>query len=330
MSGRLCWGVCLLIALSVHAQVTGPAATRPESSGCQPLMPRSNADQEAAITGPGRYCVVQDFRQPQLSGGGHSGPRYGHALIVVDGGDVTIDLQQHTLHTAARSHGVYLAAAANRGQAERSGATFGASNRNVTVRNGVIDLRGTGTGVRLVDVWRSEDLFAAPAVPAYQKTRYVLENLTIRTDNVGIRLEGDGNIVRNCVIESDGDAAVVMAGANSQILNNTIVLGNPLVPTWTKASEGSDVIGLLSKTPAARTQARAAIVLHDGAGSVIQGNRIEVKGKSATRRSIYLGNNSKEVLIEKNTYVDGIDAAVTTAGSSSRARDNRTVPAVGD
>jgi hypothetical protein len=150
----------LLFAPSISADAAQPAAAQPEAVACLPLAPRSSADQDAMVARPGRYCAVQDFRQLQLSGGGHSGPRYGHALIAVNGGDVTIDLQQHTLHTAARSHGVYLAAAANRGQAERGGVEHGASSRNVTVRNGVI--------------------------------------------------------------ESDGDAAVGMAGPNSQILNNTM------------------------------------------------------------------------------------------------------------
>jgi hypothetical protein len=324
MSVRLPGAGLLLIAMAAYADAGRPLATQPAGGVCQPLTPRNSADQVAVVARPGQYCVAQDFRQPLLAGGGHSGPRYGHALIVVEGGDVTIDLQQHTLHTAARSHGVYLAAAANRGQAERAGVGYGTTSHNVTVRNGVIDLRGTGTGVRLIDLWRSEDILSAPPVAAYRKTRYVLENLTIKTDNVGIRLEGDGNIVRNCVIESDGDAAIVMAGPHSQIINNTIVLGNPLVPTWIKASEAGDALGLLTKTPAARAQTRAAIVLQNGADSVVQGNRIEVKGKSATRHSIYLSHGSKDVLIEKNILIDGVDAAVTVAGSNGRALDNRT------
>ena len=162
-----------------------------------------------------------------------------------------------------------------------------------------------------------------PEAAPYEKTRYVLENLTIKTDNVGIQLEGDGNIVRNCVIESDGDAAIIMAGPNSQVLNNTIVLGEPWIPTWTKSSEAWDPFTMLYKTPAARRQTRAAIVLQDGGGSIVRGNRIEVKGKSATRHSIYLNNGSKDVLIEGNTFVDGVDAPLLGNGSSGRLVGNR-------
>lgn len=61
--------------------------------------------------------------------------------------DVTTDLQQHTLHTDAFSHGLLLAAGSNVGVARDLKREVGKSSRNVTVRNGVIDLRGIGTGV---------------------------------------------------------------------------------------------------------------------------------------------------------------------------------------
>lgn len=300
-----------------------------DAASCIPLLPRSEANQDAVIDRAGAYCVDRDFRQPALYGAGHSGPRYDHALVAVGGGDVTIDLRRHTLHTDARSHGVLSAARVNMGGARDQKREFGASTRNITVRNGVIDLRGTGTGVRLVRWWdliALDERMPQEAAP-YEKTRYVLENLTIKTDNVGIQLEGDGNIVRNCLIESDGDAAIIMAGPNSQIIGNTIVLGNPSIPTWVKSSEAGDLPGMLYKTPAARKQTRAAIVLQDGSGSVLRGNRIEVKGKSATRHSIFLNNGSKDVLIEGNSFVDGVDATMVLGDSSSRANGNRAVTA---
>lgn len=291
---------------------------------CTPLLPRSVIYQDAHIDAPGRYCVALDFRQHGMSGGGHSGPGYGHTLINVGGSGVIIDLQGHVLHTDERSHGVRLAALANQGRAEWERREYGLSTREVTVRNGVIDLRGIGSGIRFIKWW---DLIllteeVPPSASPYEKTRYVIENLTIKTDNVGIQLEGDGNIVRNCVIESDGDAAVIMAGPNSQILNNTIILGNPLVPTWVAARDFGDMV---LNTPAARRQTRAAIVLQDGSGSVIRGNRIEVKGKSATRHSIYLNNGSRDVLVEGNTFVNGVDPVVQLNGSSVRVARNVSV-----
>ncbi|MBV7536061.1 right-handed parallel beta-helix repeat-containing protein [Duganella sp. sic0402] len=311
-----------MTALAALSALPAAWAAQPAIPQCMPLSPRSAATQDALIEQPGRYCVSKDFSQAMLAGGGHAGPRYGHALIVIEGGDVIIDLQQHTLHTAARSHGILIAARANRGKAERAGVEYGLRTRNVIVRNGVIDLRGSGSGVRFVDAWLTENLLAIPQGERYQKTRYVLENLTIKTDNVGIRLEGDGNIVRHCVIESDGDAAIAMAGPNSEIVNNTIVLGDPLVPSWIAASEAGDPVSILMKLPAARKQTRAAIILQQGSGAVIRGNRIDVKGKSATRHSIYVAHNSRGVLIEDNTFVGEIDAPVAGAASSTIMRAN--------
>lgn len=316
---------CYLLLLVLQASSLARGATvAEETASCKPLLPRSAADQDAVVDSAGAYCMGSDFRQPMLYGAGHSGPRYDHALIKVGGGDVTIDLQQHTLHTDARSHGLLLAARSNVGVARDLQRDFGASSRNVTVRNGVIDLRGTGTGVRFVRWWELIKLgeTVPPDAQPYEHTRYVLENLTIKTDNVGIQLEGDGNIVRNCVIESDGDAAIIMAGPNSQIVNNTIILGEPLLPTWTKAAEQSNQLAMLYKTPKARQQTRAAIVLQDGSGSLVRGNRIEVKGKSSTRHSIFLNNGSRAVVIEGNTFVDGVDAPLALAGSSSRLKGN--------
>lgn len=297
------------------------------SAICIPLLPRSAADQVTLIENAGAYCIERDFRQPVLYGAGHHGPRYDHALVRVGGGEVTIDLKRHTLHTDARSHGLLSSARFNVGAARDEKREFGTSTRNVTVRNGTIDLRGIGTGVRFFRWWNLimlNEKTPSEATP-YEKTRYVLDNLTIKTDNVGIQLEGDGNIVRNCIIESDGDAAIIMAGPNAKILNNTIVLGNPLIPTWTRSSELGSWLGMAIKAPAARKQTRAAIVLQDGSGSVIRGNRIEVNGKSATRHSIYLNNGSRDVLVEGNTFVNGVDPVVQLNGSSVRVARNVSV-----
>ena len=315
----------LWLLLLLCAPICGAAAPASPISACTMLYPRSAADQDASIDSAGPYCLGSDFNQSALYGAGHSGPRRDHALVSIEGGDVTIDLRQHTLHTDARSHGLRIFAKGNAGVTRDLKREFGTSSRNVTVRNGVIDLRGIGTGVVFIREWNliMLDEKIPPEAAPYEKTRYVLENLTIKTDNVGIQLEGDGNIVRNCVIESDGDAAIIMAGPNSQVLNNTIVLGEPWIPTWTKSSEAWDPFTMLYKTPAARRQTRAAIVLQDGGGSIVRGNRIEVKGKSATRHSIYLNNGSKDVLIEGNTFVDGVDAPLLGNGSSGRLVGNR-------
>lgn len=304
--------------------LTLPALSLP----CKQLFPRSEVYQDAAVMESGSYCLGADFLQKEMSGGGHSGPGSDHGLIRVRGGDVVIDLQKHTVHTDASSSGVTAYVQLNKKWAVDDKRSFGLQTTNITIKNGTIDLRGIGTGVRLINRWDMTFLNRPPPanLTGYEKTRFVLENLTIKTDNVGIQLEGDGNIIRNCTIESGGDAAIMMAGPNGLITNNTIVLTNPLIPTWHASSESGDLGRLLLKLSEARKQTRAAIVLHHASDTVISGNRIEVKGKSETRHSIYINNESKNVAIEKNIFIGGIDPVVLLDGSSMKMGANMNAP----
>lgn len=324
---------CIVISLPANAvnEVTSIPIQAPVRLplACKQLFPRSDVYQDAAILESGTYCIGADFLQKGMSGGGHSGPGRDHALIRVHGGDVVIDLQKHTLHTDARSSGVVTYTRPNRRWAEDDKHTFGLHTTNITIKNGVIDLRGIGTGVELINRWDMTFLDRPPPaeLTGYDKTHFILENLTIKTDNVGIQLEGDGNIIRNCIIESGGDAAIMMAGPNGVIMNNTIMLTNPFFPTW-YASEMSGAIepNFISKFSKFRKMTRAAIVLHQASGTVISGNRIEVKGKSETRHSIYINNESKNVVIEKNIFIGGIDPVILLDGSSTKMDANINVP----
>ena len=296
----------------------------PSPTWCIQLLPRSEVYQDAWIELPGTYCLGVHFMQKGMSGGGHSGPGYGHALIEINGGGVVIDLQRNTLHTDAWSTGILATSGSNRRKAEDKKRAFGLSTTNITIKNGVIDLRGTGTGILLINRWDMTFLDTPPPaeLEGYEKTRFVLENLTIKTDNVGVQLEGDGNIIRNCIIESGGDAAIMMAGPNSRITNNTIVLTNPFIPTWLASSESGDIVRLLLKLPAARNQTRAAIVLHQASGSVISENKIEVREKTKTRHSIYIRNQSKNVIIENNVFVENSNDVVLLDGSTAKLKMN--------
>jgi len=313
------WSALWMLPLLAWSGMSHGASPSP---ACTLLSPRSAIYQDALIEAPGAYCLASDLRQQAMSGAGHSGPGYDHALVTLKGGDVVIDLQGHTLRADARSHGVLAQALANLGTAERQHREYGSQTRSVTVRNGVIDLRGIGSGIRFIRWWELIQLeeTVPPAAAPYEQTRFVIENLTIKTDNVGIQLEGEGNIVRHCVIESGGNAAIMLAGPHSLIEDNTIILGDRLVPTWLAAS--ADTSGVLLKAAAERRRTRAAIVLQDGSGSVIRGNRIEVRGKSATRHSIYLNNGSRDVLVEDNNFVDGVDPVVQLNGSNARLARN--------
>jgi hypothetical protein len=294
-------------------------------SPCMPLFPRGIVYQDAAILASGTYCLAADFMQKKLSGAGHTGPTRGHALIEIFGGDIVIDLQKHTLHSDFNSDGVLATAGSNRGWAEREKRSFGLHTTNITIKNGTIDLRGIGTGIDLINRWSMTKI--DQAIPddliGYEKSRFVLENLLIKTDNVGIQLEGDGNIIRNCVIESAGDAAIMMAGPNGRITNNKIVFTNPLIPTWHTSSRSDDIGRLLWELPQARKQVRAAIVLHQATGTLISDNQITVEGGSKTRHSIYLRDQSKNVLIENNTFTDAESPVTLQDGSTAQLKNNK-------
>lgn len=67
---------------------------------------------------------------------------------------------------------------------------------------------------------------------------------------------------------------------------------------------------------------RAAIALHQATGTLISGNRIEVKGKSATRHNIYVANGSKDVRIEGNTFVGSDNTVTLVDGSTAELKNN--------
>ncbi|PHV04081.1 hypothetical protein CSQ96_27600 [Janthinobacterium sp. BJB412] len=281
---------------------------------CIGIRPEFGPYQEAEIETSGLYCAEVDFWQRRLSdGAGHHGPAPYRHLLEVAASDVILDLARHTLHSDGDSSGIVAWRERKEGRP---------MPQNITIRNGVIDIRGLGTAVSFIDRWPMNEIDkpAPEDFPGFKKTTIILENLLIKTDNVGIMLEGDGNIIRNCIIESDGDSAIMMAGRNGQIFNNRIILTEPFRPTWLSRESYLDQ---LTKLHEFRKIPRAAIALHRATGTVIRGNRIEVKGKSETRHNIYLTDTSIGVQIEGNTFI-GTDAPVTLMNGSTANLKNNT------
>ncbi|MYN29177.1 right-handed parallel beta-helix repeat-containing protein [Duganella levis] len=220
-------------------------------------------------------------------------------------------MSNRTLHSDGNSNGV---AAQRIEQDDRQIPT------NITIKNGVLDLRGAGTGVDILDQWPMNNINdqAPRKISGFRKSGIVLENLLIKTDNVGIKLEGDGNIIRNCIIESGGHSAITLAGPNGQIINNIITLTEPMPP----AHGASGLLSQFDNLSDFRKKQRAAIVLHRATGTVISGNRIEVKGTSQTYHNIYLTDASVSVHISDNTIVGSADIVTSTKGSTANMKDN--------
>jgi hypothetical protein len=294
-----------------------PKIVKRELLPCIALRPSSNLHQDAVVSQSGLHCVVTDFWQKRLHGAGHSWPGIFHQIIAVGTSDTIIDLNSHILHSDGHSTGIGVSSDEKKWD----------KTKTITVRNGVIDLRGMGTGVESHHKW---DMFTIDEPPptkmlAYNEPHLILENLLIRTDNIGIALTGDGNIIRNCVIESGGNGAIMIAGPNGQILNNTIILTAPLIPGNQKGQNFTQFRHYFELIEE-RRRSKAAIVLHQATGTLIIGNRIEVKDKSATRHNIYLTDGSKDIRIEGNTFIGSGDTVTLARGSSAVIKNNVMAP----
>ncbi len=114
----------------------------------------------------------------------------------------------------------------------------------------------------------------------YRDTEYVLENLTLESDNIVIIMQGKKNIIRHCKIIG-GNGTVNLYGPNMTFEDNEIIL-NAKDPQ----KEGDE--------PA------VALYLEDAQDSVIRNNRITIKGRAAKTDAIVV-KNSANVLIEGNT-----------------------------
>ena len=114
----------------------------------------------------------------------------------------------------------------------------------------------------------------------YRETEYVLENLTLESDNIVIIMQGKKNIIRHCKIIG-GNGTVNLYGPNMTFEDNEIIL-NAKDPQ----KEGDE--------PA------VALYLEDAAESVIRNNSFTIKGRAAKTDAIVL-KNSANVVIEANT-----------------------------
>lgn len=296
-----------------------------DSQPCTDLIPEKGPFKEAAVWQPGRYCVVMDFWQRHFCGAGHCAPAAYRHLLDIRGGDVTIDLRSHTLHSDGHSSGIIAYAQSNKNSLNPSEPNFAFTQhtRKITLKNGVIDLRGGGIGIELINRWNALFIDAPipPSLTAYEKTGFILENLRIITDNTSVILEGDGNIIRNCIIETGGVAAIMMAGPNGQILNNTIILDNPFIPGNMRPKNFNqlrDFSALFNE----KQRPKAAIALHQASGTLISGNRIEVKGKSSNRHDIYLTDASKDIRVDGNTFIGSEKPVTMDKDSTAVLRGN--------
>jgi hypothetical protein len=289
-----------------------PVSTPNGFAFCSEVRPKFGPYQQAVIKEPGLHCVSVDFWQQRLADfAGHTGPTSDSNLISIIANDVTIEMSNHTIHSDGNSNGIV---------AQRIEQNDRSIPINIVIKNGVLDLRGAGTGVAILDQWSMNNINdqAPKNISGFRKSGIVLENLLIKTDNVGIKLEGDGNIIRNCIIESGGNSAVMLAGPNGKIINNIITLTEPMPP----ANGESGLLSQFDNLSDFRKNQRAAIALHRATNTVISGNRIQVKGTSRTYHNIYLTDASVSVHISDNTIVGSADIVTSTKRSTADIKSN--------
>jgi hypothetical protein len=122
--------------------------------------------------------------------------------------------------------------------------------------------RQTAENIAMAKEWAKELQGQLPdTANDYPQRNILIEDMTIRTRDVGILVQGANTVIRNSTIEVDAGTAIWIYGPNAVIENNTIIVHGDYT--------------LLD--------ADAPIRLHHGDGAVIRNNRIIIKGHAHKR-----------------------------------------------
>jgi len=247
---------------------------------------------------PGDYCVAQDLYQSEPAAWfrlPHQPVPKGPMVSVNYASNVTIDLMTH--HLSAKipyGLGIYL----NDGSFWPNGGGKAPPYHTIKISNGTVTTSKQPTVV-MVHAWDKKNKrfyhqslgdnvrSNAPAladyhgdIEEYAATEYVLENLTLESDNVAVIMQGKKNVIRHCKIIG-GNGTVNLYGPNLTFEDNDIILN--------------------AKDPQkAGDEPAVALYLEDAADSVVRNNRITIKGHAAKADAIVL-KNSANVLLEGNT-----------------------------
>ena len=237
---------------------------------------------------PGAYCIGRDLKQsapPQWLRLPHQ-PVPTEPLVQVRGtGQVKVDLTGHRLSTTMPiGFGIW----------HRSGARV---QRTIAFFNGQVSTT-IQPAVVMVHDWNSENkrfymkkvganTLMGPTlsdahgeIGAYPVTEYILEDLTLTSDQVVIIMQGKGNIIRRCKIIG-GNAAVNLYGPNLVFEDNEIIMD---------ARDPTEAGG----------EPQVALYIEDGADSVIRNNRFVIRGRPVAATAVVL-KYSDRVVLEGNT-----------------------------
>jgi hypothetical protein len=269
----------LFVSISAKSQ---PIAVAVESNG-QRSKPKcvELTDPDGwgvGVRKPGYYCIGQNLHQswPMI--------RFPHqrvplsSLISIYGDGVTVDLNGHRLSsTTPINSGIF------------TNISGDDNALPTTIKNGTITTLKT-PAVGMIDAWnlengrfgRSYGLAASHGdLSKYKPTVFILENLTLKSDQHVVIMQGKRNVIRNCTIIG-GNGTVNVYGPNLLFEGNTIIL-NAETP----------------KTP--DDEKPVALYLEDAADSVVRNNKIIIKGSGALNPNAIVLVNSPNVVLEHNT-----------------------------
>lgn len=265
-----------------------------EYGGKQCIELKDDEGWSVGVFNPGNYCVGQDLYQswPLFRLPHQPVPR--DPLISVGSGNVSIDLMTRRL-SARTTSGMGVRVYDSGFRTYRDG---NQPFRAIKIGNGSIRTAQQVT-VFMVHDWNSknkrfahveldENTFSAAGTVAdsqgdlgqYRPTEYVLENLTLQSDNFTVIMQGKKNVIRHCKIIG-GNGTVNLYGPNMTFEDNEIILN-----AHDPRKEGDE--------------GPVALYLEDAADSVVRNNRIVVKGHATKPVAIVL-KNSVNVLLEGNS-----------------------------
>jgi hypothetical protein len=302
----------------------------------------------ALVNKPGNYCLVRDLK---IDGSYNplvwEGVKY-HSddlvALVIAANDVAVNLGGKTIRSDAQEvlAGVQ-SALVNTGESTQLGdgpagyrkISWDAAYRNITIRNGTININRGSLGLmfpgsgnyygKLIDgfpvlFWpantraRECDDFSIdilpPAASEYPIRHISLDTLKIHSPNCGVVVQGASTVLRNSVIETESLVGIWSFGPNAVIENNTIIVH----------ATASD-----STYPA--SPHHAAIRLHQADGTIVRNNRIVMRtglfsrDKGAAAIDLL---DSKNVVIENNT-IEGFSELLRKDSASSSAQKNNTL-----
>lgn len=288
-------GMGLIGVMVPAAQGTQPVI-RHKDKNCFGLTDHDNWS--VGVSRAGSYCIAQDLHQarplPYLLRMPHQSVPMGPLIDILRGGsNITIDLLERHLSSEVHT-GIQI----SDGGFWPNGGGKVPPYRDIKIMNGNVSTSKQAT-VFMVHAWNDSNrrFYHRPLgdgerseagaladyggdISQYGTTEYILENLTLESDNIVIIMQGKKNVIRHCKIIG-GNGTVNLYGPNMTFEDNEIIL-NAKDPQ----KEGDE--------PA------VALYLEDAQDSVIRNNRITIKGRAAKTDAIVL-KKSTNVVIEGNT-----------------------------